>query len=59
MECSLIKHIRRWNIWRKKNINGPVHKVLVLLGFRKSPTMTLTLLPEEIPGWLQKKGENV
>lgn len=44
---SFINHIRRWNIWRKRNLNGRFYKFLVLVGVTKSPTMVLTLLPEE------------
>lgn len=43
----LIKHIRRWNIWRRHNFNSSWYKLLVLFGIRKSPTMTITWLPEE------------
>lgn len=41
-------HIRRWNRWRKRNANGHLHHILVLLGVVKSPTFAFTLLPEEI-----------
>lgn len=44
---NLIKHFRRWNIWRKYNRNGRLYKILVLFGVTKSPTMTTVLLPEE------------
>lgn len=44
---KLIKHFRRWNIWRKGCLNNRTHKFLVLIGFRKSPTLTFTMLPEE------------
>lgn len=44
---KLINHIRRWNIWRKHCLNGPVHKLLVLFGVVKSSTMFYCLLPEE------------
>lgn len=44
---SFINHIRRWNIWRKRNLNGRFYKFLVLVGVTKSPTMLLTYLPEE------------
>lgn len=44
----LIKHFRRWNIWRKHNVNHKLHKFLVLIGFTKSPTMTYVLLSEEL-----------
>lgn len=43
----MINHIRRWNIWRKNCLNGPVHKVLVLFGLVKSLTMATVWLPEE------------
>lgn len=43
----LIKHIRRWNKWRKNCMNTKWHKLLVLLGLRKSPTMATIFLPEE------------
>ena len=36
---ELIKHIKRWNRWRKYNTNSKLHKLLVLLGIIKSPTM--------------------
>ena len=44
---SFINHIRRWNVWRKRNLNGRFYKFLVLVGVTKSPTMLLTCLPEE------------
>lgn len=43
----MLDHIRRWNIWRKRNVNGPIHKILVLFGVNKSPTMAHVMLPEE------------
>jgi len=42
----MIKHIRRWNIWRKHCLNSKFHKFLVLFG-KHSPTMMFTLLPNE------------
>lgn len=44
---GVIKHIRRWNYWRKNNSNGRFYKILVLFGMVKSPTMVTVLLPEE------------
>ena len=35
----LIKHIKRWNVWRKHNKNSIAHKILVLFGIIKSPTL--------------------
>lgn len=43
----MIKHILRWNKWRKGCLNGPFHKLLVLLGLRFSSTYHLTSLPGE------------
>lgn len=48
---NLIKHFRRWNIWRKYNRNGGPHKILVLFGLLKSPTMVTVFPPEEIGKW--------
>ena len=45
---KIIKHIQRWNIWRKNSLNGPLHKFLVLVGLRKSPSMRFILTPDEI-----------
>ena len=55
----LIKHIRRWNIWRKRNTNGNMHHILVLLGIIHSPTYEFTFLPEETWSFASsvKKGE--
>lgn len=44
---KMLKHIRRWNIWRKRSLNGPIYKILVLFGVIKSPTMVSVWLPEE------------
>ena len=43
----LIKHIKRWKVWRKHNKNGIVHKILVLFGIIKSPTFLHTWTAEE------------
>lgn len=43
----MLNHIRRWNIWRKRSLNGPIYKILVLFGVTKSPTMASVWLPEE------------
>lgn len=45
---KLRNHIRRWNIWRKRCGNSKFYKLIVLLGIVKSPTMTLTLMPEDL-----------
>lgn len=43
-----MKHIKRWNKWRKNNINSKLHKFLVLIRLIKSPTMNQILLDDEI-----------
>lgn len=44
---KLIKHFKRWNVWRKHNLNSPWHHILVLFGIVKSPTFELFILPGE------------
>ena len=57
---DMFDHIRRWNIWRKRCLNGPIHKILVLFGVTKSPTMASVWLPEEEKEIMDAivKGEN-
>lgn len=43
----MIKHFRKWNIWRKHCSNSTIYKFLVLIGLMKSPSMMFVLLPEE------------
>lgn len=43
----LIRHIKRWNKWRKHCANGWLHKISVLFGGH-SPTFQLTLTDEEL-----------
>ncbi len=43
----LIKHIKRWNVWRKHNNNGVAHKILVLFGIIGSPTLNCTWTKDE------------
>lgn len=35
---KIIKHIKRWNEWRKESLNNPVQKLLVLFKVIESPT---------------------
>lgn len=54
---KLLTHIERWNIWRRYNVNGRFYKLLVLLGFTKSPTMCFVYTKEEREryfGYLEK-----
>ena len=44
---KVIKYIKRWNEWRKHNGNSSLHKLLVLLGIIKSPTLPHILTKEE------------
>lgn len=43
----MIKHFRRWNIWRRNCTNNWIYKMFVLLRFVESPTMAFVVLPEE------------
>ena len=45
---KVINHVRRWNIWRKHNADGKIHKFIVLIGLIKSPTFGTASLPEEM-----------
>lgn len=47
MKDNIFRHIRRWNKWRKDNLNSHFYQFLVLIGFVKSPTMALVLLDDE------------
>lgn len=38
---KLIRHVKEWNKWRKNSLNSSMHKLLVLIGFRRSPTFKL------------------
>lgn len=38
MSKEFIKHFKKWNRWRKSNLNSKVHKILVLLKVVHSPT---------------------
>ena len=33
-----IKHIKKWNKWRKACLNSPIYKLQVLFKIKKSPT---------------------
>ena len=52
---SIINHVKRWNKWRKHNLNGPLHKFLVLIGLVKSPTMLMIFTDEEVKRILEQK----
>lgn len=43
----LLRHLKRWNKWRKMCMNSSWHKFFVLIGLHKSPTLMLTLTDEE------------
>lgn len=44
---KIIKHLKRWNKWRKFNKNSRKYKFLVLIGVMKSPSFELTWTDEE------------
>lgn len=60
LKC-LIRHIKRWNKWRKHCRNGWLHKILVLFGWY-SPTFIFVLTDdeeEEMRKEIQEKFETV
>lgn len=44
---SKINHIKQWNKWRKRSLNSPVYKFLVLIGLTHSPTFFLQVLTDD------------
>lgn len=44
---SKINHIKHWNKWRKRSLNSPINKFLVLIGLIHSPTFILQVLTDE------------
>lgn len=40
---SVARRIERWNIWRKRNRNSRIYKVMVLLGLIDSPTFNVMI----------------
>ena len=44
---KLVRYFKCWNNWRKKSMNHPVSKFLVLIGVIKSPTFALDLSWDE------------
>lgn len=52
-------HIKRWNKWKKNNINSWIHKLLVLFRLRTSPTFVLVLTDDEIKNLLNNHKEDL
>ena len=58
MKERILKPVKRWNEWRKGNLNGRLYKILVLLKLAKSPTFELFATAEEREeAWLAFKKE--
>lgn len=36
-----IKHVKEWNYWRKRSLDGKAYKVLVLFGICHSPALEM------------------
>lgn len=51
----IIKHFKRWNIWRKKCECSRIHKFLVLVGIRKDIACDIICLPGELDQWKEKQ----
>lgn len=47
IKVSLIKHIRYWNIWRKKYSNSFIDSLSVLFGFKKPYMFIIVMIAEE------------
>lgn len=45
---KIVKHIRRWVVWRKYSKDNAVTSILALLGIIKPPSWGSILLPEEV-----------
>ena len=43
----MLKRFKKWNQWRKRNLNNSFHQILVLIGFIKSPTFGVFLAMDE------------
>lgn len=50
----MTKRLRRWNKWRKHNLNSKLYQLLVLFGFIHSATFYCTLTDEEEEAWHQR-----
>ena len=37
----IVKHLKEWSKWRKRNTNGRFYKFLVLIKLAKSPTLEI------------------
>lgn len=51
IKISPIKHIRYWNIWRKKYSNSFVDSLTVLFGLKKSYMFIIVIIAEEQKEW--------
>lgn len=54
---KFLQRFRVWNEWRKSNCNHPLHKLLVLLGLRLSPTFELRLAFKVIESTFRDLGD--
>lgn len=43
----MVKHLKEWNKWRKRNMNGRFYKFLVLIKIEKSPTFEIMKTDEK------------
>lgn len=53
-----MQHLRLWNEWRKHNINSKIHKILVLLKVRHSPTFEMFCTSKNISSMFKEGVEN-
>ncbi len=43
----MIRRVKLWNEWRKRNCNNKLHKLLVLMGMVKSPTFEMHMINDK------------
>lgn len=43
-----MNRFKLWNEWRKRSLNGPVYKLLVLLGLAHSPTFEMDCVLDDV-----------
>lgn len=56
----MIKHIKKWNKWRKNTDSSIFYQICVLFGLSISPSFIQTLTDEEealYESWLKRRGD--
>lgn len=53
-----MNRFKLWNKWQKRSLNGPLYKLLVLLGLVHSPTFEMQCLLADIVPYIIKGFED-